>query len=210
MQNIALKKQELTAFGLFDLLKCKDLLTAEHSLNVACMTKILVRDFMRAEMGYNKAFIAGLLHDIGKVILPDYVFEDHVITTDEEMNVIKQHPVYTKLILENKGFDPDIIKAAYLHHERVDGSGYPSGLKAYDITPAARVLGIVDSFSAIIEDRPYREGQSLKRAVEILLDEKELFDVDVLSCFIKNINKVVHAASLEMIFYKHQLLKKVD
>jgi HD-GYP domain-containing protein (c-di-GMP phosphodiesterase class II) len=154
--------------------------------------------------------IAGLLHDIGKIILPDYVFEDHIITSEDEKDVIRQHPGYTKVILENKGFDPDIINAAYLHHERVDGSGYPSGLKAYEIPPTAKILSIVDSFSAITEDRPYREGQSLKRAVEILLDEKELFDVSMLSSFIKNINQVVHAASFEMVFYKHRLLKKVD
>lgn len=209
-ENQPLNIQEIKAFELFELLKSKDLLTAEHSLNVACLTKIFVRDFMRTEMDCNKAFIAGLLHDIGKVLLPDYVFENHVITTEEERNVIKQHPLYTKLILENKGFDNDIIKVAYLHHERADGSGYPSGLKVYEITPTTRILSIVDSFSAIMEDRPYREGQTLKKAVEILLDEKNLFDVSMLSCFIKNINRVAYAASLEMVFYKHQLLKKVD
>lgn len=205
-----LASQMSKAFGLYDILKWRDSLTAEHSLNVACLTKILVCDYINADMGKDKAFIAGLLHDIGKIKMPDFVFRNYVLSSQEDKDIIRQHPIYTKAILENTGFDNEIITTAYQHHERFDGSGYPSGIKENDITPTARILSIVDSFSAITEDRPYREGQPIKRAVEILLEEKELFDVSMLTAFIKNINQVVHAAGQEMNWYKHALLKRVN
>jgi len=156
------------AFKLFEILGNRDLLTAQHSLNVACITKVLVAHYIKTELGKEKAFIAGLLHDIGKVKMPDYVFSNYVIDDQEEKNIIMEHPAYSKAIIERLDFDQDIINAVFQHHERFDGSGYPSGLKEFQISPAARLLGIVDSFSAIQEDRPYRKGSNVKKTVDIL------------------------------------------
>lgn len=202
-QDAAATSQMKKAFNLFEILANRDILTAQHSLNVACLTKTLAANFIKTELGKEKAFIAGLLHDIGKVKMPDFVFSNYVIDTQEEKEVIQQHPAYSKAILENMGFDADIVKASYQHHERFDGSGYPSGLKEFQITPAARLLSIVDSFSAILEDRPYRKGANVKNAVDILLQEKELFDVQMLSTFFKHINHIVSLSGIEVERYKN-------
>lgn len=193
---------ETKAFYLFDVLKKRDYLTAEHSLNVACIAKIAAASYIKVDLTSDKVFTAALLHDIGKIKMPDYIFKNHIISGPEERRIIMQHPVYTKTILENMDFDTDIIEAASQHHERVDGSGYPSGLKRTEISQTAKLLGIIDSFSAIMENRPYRKGKSLIIAIETLLKAKALYEANMLSKFIKNVNTIVSAADRELISFK--------
>ncbi len=200
---LEIRSQMKKAFALFELLAKKDILTAHHSLNVACLSKTIAAHYIKTELDKDKVFIAGLLHDIGKIKLPDFVFSNHVIVKPEEKAIIEMHPIYSKEILECAGFDTDIINAVFQHHERFNGSGYPSGLKGYDITPAARLLSIVDSFSAILEDRPYRKGANVNQAVDIILHDKNLFDVQMLSTFFKHINHVINLSSLEVEKYKN-------
>lgn len=195
------------AFMLFKVLGNKDGLTAQHSLNVACIMKTLVTHFIKTELGGEEAFIAGLLHDIGKLKMPSYVFKNHIITHEKEIKVIQQHPKYSKQILEGYSFDPLIVSAAYQHHERLDGSGYPSGLTAFEISSTARLLGIVDSFSAIKEDRLYRKGVESNKAIELLLEKQGIYDVDMLSIFIKNINHILICSKLEVDGYKRWVSK---
>lgn len=200
---LEVKSQMKKAFALFELLAKKDILTAHHSLNVACLTKILATKYIKTELDKDKAFIAGLLHDVGKIKLPDFVFSNHVIVKPEERAIIEMHPVYSREILECSGFDADIIIAVSQHHERFNGSGYPSGLKGYEITPAARLLSIVDSFSAILEDRPYRKGVNVNQALDIILKDKNLYDVDMLTVFIKNINRIMSLSGIEFEKYNN-------
>ena len=206
---LEIRSQMKKAFALFELLAKKDILTAHHSLNVACLTKVLAAEYINADIGKDTAFIAGLLHDIGKMKMPDYVFGNHIITGQEEKKTIMQHPHYSKKILEDFNFDPIIITAAYQHHERLDGSGYPSGIKELEIIPIARLLGIVDSFSAIMEDRPYRKGAETRKAIEILLRDQGLYDTDMLTVFIKNINQVLSYTRQEVESYKRRFIHGV-
>lgn len=200
---LEIRSQMKKAFALFELLAKKDILTAHHSLNVACLSKTIAAHYIKTELNKDKVFIAGLLHDIGKIKLPDFVFSNHVIVKPEEKAIIEMHPIYSKEILECAGFDTDIINAVFQHHERFNGSGYPSGLKGYDITPAARLLSIVDSFSAILEDRPYRKGANVNQAVDIILHDKNLFDVDMLTVFFKNINRIMSLSGIEFERYNN-------
>lgn len=203
---LEIRSQMKKAFALFELLAKKDILTAHHSLNVACLSKTIAAHYIKTELNKDKVFIAGLLHDIGKIKLPDFVFSNHVIVKPEEKEAIMQHPKYSKMILEDFAFNPIIITAAYQHHERLDGSGYPSGLKELEIVPIARLLGIVDSFSAIMEDRPYRKGAEINKAIDILLKDQGLYDTDMLTIFIKNINQVLSYTRLELESYKRRFI----
>jgi putative nucleotidyltransferase with HDIG domain len=198
------------AFQLFELLSHRDILTAQHSINVACLMYILESYYINTGLGADNAFIAGLLHDIGKVKLPDYVFSNYVIDTQEDKNVIMQHPAYSKYLIVKTGFDTDIVNAVFQHHERFDGSGYPAGIQKNYITPAARSLAIADSFSALTEDRPYRAGISIESAVNILIRDRSLYDPKMLSVFLNNITHIKELVNVEYEKYKFKVTKNIN
>ena len=200
--NMVYLDKEAKTVNLLGALKNRDISTAEHSLNGACLNKTIADNFISIDLKKDKAFGSALLHDIGKIKMPDYVFSNHIIKSQDELKIIMQHPQFTKDILEKAGFDMDIIRAAYQHHERFDGSGYPSGLKKFQITPAARLLGIVDSFAALTEDRPYRKGVSIKKAVEILFKDKKLYDPQMLNMFLENVTLIAQITATEIQNYQ--------
>jgi putative nucleotidyltransferase with HDIG domain len=112
---------------------------------------------------------AGFLHDIGMIAIPDRILEKSQALTPEESRRVQEHCRIGREILEpfpHLGPVPDYI---YLHHERVDGSGYPDGRKGSEIPMGAQVVGVADSFRALVEERPYRPAHSASEAVEILI-----------------------------------------
>jgi hypothetical protein len=112
--------------------------------------------------GLEQAF---LLHDLGKIGVPDAVLNKPGPLTDEEWVLMREHPAIGLRILEGVPLTDVVRQVVYCHHERWDGGGYPEGLKAEDVPLAARVFATVDAFDAITTDRPYRPAASLEEAL---------------------------------------------
>jgi HD-GYP domain-containing protein (c-di-GMP phosphodiesterase class II) len=115
-----------------------------------------------------KIRIAGLLHDLGKLAVPNSILDKPDKLTEEEFMVIKSHTYYTKEILKEIDGIDDIAEWAANHHEKLDGSGYPEGLKGDEIGEIDRHVAVCDMYQALTEDRPYRKGLELKQAIDII------------------------------------------
>jgi HD-GYP domain-containing protein (c-di-GMP phosphodiesterase class II) len=132
--------------------------------------------------------IAGHLHDIGKFALPDEILKKPGPLTQQEWNIVKKHPVigadYLKdiRIFQGKG---GVIEMVLYHHERWDGKGYPAGLKKREIPLGARIIAVADAFSAMTDNRPYREPLSFEEALEELKKGSgSQFDPEIVDIFL--------------------------
>jgi len=123
---------------------------------------------------------AARLHDIGKLAISNRILDRPGRLTDEEYATIRQHPVITHRILERVPGFSELAPVASAHHERLDGSGYPSGLSASELTTPMRVLAVADVYEALTAERPYRPAWSSDRALEFIrLDVPQRLDPDV-------------------------------
>ena len=113
--------------------------------------------------------IAGKLHDLGKIGVPDSILLKPGKLTNEEFNLVKEHPVVGVNILGNISSLSNVIPAIRHHHERFDGKGYPDGIKGDDIPLWARIMAVADTYHALTSDRPYRDGMSLQKAMDIII-----------------------------------------
>ena len=144
--------------------------TAMHSSGVVVPAVRLAELIGMSEEECKKIMIAGYLHDIGKLTIPKSILNKNDKLTDEEFNVVKEHAYYTYILLKDiPGFE-QIRDWAGLHHEKLDGAGYPFGLKADDIPMGARIMAVADLFSAVAEIRPYRAGMSKEEVIKVLHD----------------------------------------
>lgn len=129
---------------------------------------------------------AGLLHDIGKIGTPRDILDKPGKLTNEEYQVIQEHPRMGARILEPISAYAEVIPIVLQHHERIDGSGYPHGLSGETICLGARIMAVADSFDAMTSERPYRHGMDRESAVEIIKqDAGHLFDLKVVEAFLK-------------------------
>ncbi len=177
--------------------------TASHSTGVATVAHGLAAAHGLDEETCLKLKIAGYLHDIGKVSVPQEILEKNGSLTEKERLIMTGHSFYThKIIHDVRGFD-DIGKWAANHHEFVDGSGYPFGLKGEELDTEARIMTVADIFTALTETRPYRQSMETAEAIKVLedLSKKGKIDETVLSTLTQNaaeIDKVrKHAQDLE-------------
>ena len=135
----------------------KDTYTSGHSLRVATYAKeIAMRYCYSAEMQEN-VFMTGLLHDVGKIGIPNAIINKPSKLTDDEYDIIKTHPGIGAKILERITAVPFIAIGAHWHHERYDGKGYPDGLKGEEIPEIARIIGVADAYDAMSSKRSYRD-----------------------------------------------------
>jgi putative nucleotidyltransferase with HDIG domain len=112
---------------------------------------------------------AGLLHDIGKIRFSTRVFRNVAEQPSKSiLKQIKKHPETGKTMLANLNFPPRIIDSVYAHHEREDGTGYPRGITGEKIPLGAKIIGIADTFDALVTDRPYQKGRSLDEAFLVM------------------------------------------
>jgi HD-GYP domain-containing protein (c-di-GMP phosphodiesterase class II) len=128
---------------------------------------------------------ASLFHDIGKIRLSDKIVSGHEKPTDKEWTQIHKHPIYGKEIVE-KSLLRNIGEIIVQHHERLDGSGYPYGLKGDDISLEARIISVIDAFDAMTTDRSYSKAKTIDEAVEEIKMEAGLkFDSEIVNLFIE-------------------------
>lgn len=135
----------------------KDKYTNGHSARVARYAKEIARRMGKTEKEQEDIYYMGLLHDIGKIGVPDDIINKTSRLTDEEYDIIKKHPSIGADILKNISEMPDIATGAHWHHERYDGKGYPDGLKGEEIPQVARIIGVADAYDAMTSNRSYRD-----------------------------------------------------
>lgn len=147
----------------------KDTYTKGHSSSVSRYSAALARAINLPESEVERIALGALLHDVGKIGIPEDVLRKPTHLSDSEWEVMKQHPVIgaEKVLMPNEALR-DLIPMVKYHHEHWDGSGYPEKLKGEQIPFSARIVAIADAYHALISDRPYRKGLSVQKACEIL------------------------------------------
>jgi len=170
--------------SLANALDARDRYTAGHSLRVSQISSAIARALDLDPEDQECIRIGALLHDIGKIGIPDHVLQKPGVLSDAEFALIKQHPSIGCRILEGvNGFAP-YLQAVELHHENWDGSGYPRGLEGKAIPLAARIVHVADAWDAMTTDRPYRLGFSQARALAIIrINAGIQFDPDIVEVF---------------------------
>lgn len=160
LDNVAaLIGRQQTTIDIFDMLhnmRQVDDSTYAHCLNVALISRMIGKWLHFSKEELDTLTLAGLLHDIGKTKIPDEILNKDSKLTDEEFNLIRQHPQFGYDILKMQPLDSHIKKAALLHHERCDGSGYPMGLTLDEIDDYALIIAIADVYDAMTAARSYR------------------------------------------------------
>ena len=149
----------------------KDNYLMEHSVNVAVLMSILGKH-LELERSYLHQCVTGaLLHDIGKILIPDSVLHKPDKLTNDEYSIMKKHATYSQKILQrNARFSQVSINVAAQHHERMDGRGYPLGLKGDEISVEARMASVVDIYDAITADRVYHKGMTPSNALKRMME----------------------------------------
>ena len=164
----------------------KDPYTKGHSTSVSRYAEALARAINLPEDEVQKITLGGLLHDVGKIGIPENVLRKPGKLENDEWEIMKQHPVIgaEKVLAPNEALS-HLIPIVKYHHEHIDGSGYPEHLKGDEIPLSARIVAVADTYHALISDRPYRKGMSVEKACEILQEGAgRLWDADLVRHFI--------------------------
>jgi diguanylate cyclase (GGDEF)-like protein/PAS domain S-box-containing protein/putative nucleotidyltransferase with HDIG domain len=171
--------------GLVNAVDAKDRYTREHSEDVTQRALLLARALGVSEKEQRILAVAGPLHDVGKVAVPDRILRKPSRLTEEELAVIKQHVAYGVAIIRGVLDDADVVAAVAHHHERWDGTGYPSGIPGPATPLVGRIMQVADAVSAMMMDRPYRRGLTWDTVVGALrAGAGTQFDPDLVEVFI--------------------------
>ncbi len=160
---------EELATSLAGAIDAKDPYTKGHSTSVSKYAEALARALNMPEAEVQRIKLGALLHDVGKIGIPESVLKKPTHLSDEEWEVMKQHPTIgaEKVLMQNEALK-DLMPMVKYHHEHIDGSGYPCKLKGDEIPLEARIVAVADTYHALISDRPYRKGLGVEKACEIL------------------------------------------
>lgn len=179
------KAYQATLEGWVRALDLRDKETEGHTKRVTRLTERLARSMGVEGEALENIKRGALLHDIGKMGIPDSILLKNGELTEEERNIIKEHPIYARRMLKDIEFLRSAIDIPYCHHEKWDGTGYPRGLKGMDIPFAARVFAVVDVWDALISDRPYRKALPAEEVrKQIRADAGKHFDPNVVKAFL--------------------------
>ena len=184
----------------FTLIKKRDAYTSQHSLNVTILSIAFGRYLGHSEQILKTIGLCGLLHDIGKVRIPLEILNKEGTFTREEFEIMKQHPELGRdYLLKQKEIDYEVVHAAYSHHERMNGTGYPQGLLGAEIPYYARLVAIIDTYDAITNDRCYQPGRTTLQAHKILYQGAgSHYDEELVKSFIQWLGLYPPASIVEM------------
>jgi len=182
-QQSAFRNSLICAFN--QLLDLKDISTGVHSTRLAEWAIRVARKLNIPEEHMYQVEVAALLHDIGKIGVPDAILKKQGPLTAEERAVINRHSEYSWSILRLLPGLEDASVYTLHHHENVDGRGYPARLKGADIPLVSRIVSVIDAYDAMVSNRCYRKGLEHAEAVRRLLESAGTqFDLDVVQSFI--------------------------
>lgn len=175
------------------LLDSKDEYTAQHSAAVAMYCRDMATVLDLDEEDADALHLAGLLHDLGKVGVPDAVLRKACELDAEEWELIRQHPEKGAEVLSHLAAYQKVADIVRFHHERLDGSGYPNGIGEESIPELSKMLAVADSYHAMTSDRPYRGARS---SFEALKELREMADVTLDAAYVEALAKVLHDKDL--------------
>jgi putative nucleotidyltransferase with HDIG domain len=185
---------EATIEGWSRALDLRDKETEGHTQRVTELTLALARRMGLSEERLILIKRGALLHDIGKMGIPDYILNKPEELTEEEQQIMRQHPKFAYDMLEPIAYLRDALDIPYCHHEKWDGTGYPRGLSGTQIPLEARLFTIVDVWDAITMDRPYRKGWPKKKALEYIREQSgKYFDPYLVEIFFQEIENEVYS-----------------
>ena len=199
-----------TINALAQTIDAKDRYTNGHSQRVAYYSKEIARRMGKSESEQNTVYIAGLLHDLGKIRIPEAVINKDTSLSEDEEEIIKIHPITGYHILRGLYTDKSINEGAKYHHERYHGKGYPSRLSGDEIPEIARIIGVADSYDAMASNRSYRMAlpQEVVRA-EIEKGKNTQFDPDIADIMLQMIDEDVEY-NMRQTEYQHKKILVVD
>lgn len=204
-------------FNMLHNMRQYDDLTFAHCMNVALISNILASWLNLSQEDIETATLCGLLHDIGKLAIPDQIIKKPGKLTDEEYRVIKTHTIEGYNILKDQKISDHIKNSALMHHEKCDGSGYPLGLSADKIDPFAKIVAIADVYDAMTAARVYRGPLCPFQVIEIFEKEGlQKYDAEYILKFLENVvntymnNRVLLSDGTEgdIVYINHAILSK--
>ncbi len=154
-----------------DVVDAKSPFTYRHSQGVADVAESIANEMGLAKDRVQLVRRAALLHDLGKLAVPNTILDKNAALTDKERAVVHEHPFLTRTVLERITSFEELAIVAGEHHEKLDGSGYPLGIGAEEIRVESRVIAVADCFAALAEERPYRKAMDIEAILEIIAGE---------------------------------------
>ncbi len=191
------------------MMEARDTYTKGHSQRVAFYARKIAETLALSETERSMLYIAGIVHDIGKIGIPDAVLLKPGKLTEEEYKIIQYHSEFSYQIIKDINRFNTIADWVRYHHERCDGSGYPKGLKSKEIPLGSKILAIADVFDAITTNRPYRKALNFEEAIDLMVSKEKGLDKDIL-------NKVTDTLRDSFIFedmnepYRHFMPEHID
>jgi len=175
-----------TIKGWSRMLELRDNETQGHTIRAAEMTVLLAKELQVNEDELTHIHRGVLLHDIGKMGIPDSILLNPNRLTEEERKIVQKHPAYANETLSPIKYLERALDIPHYHHEKWDGTGYPAGLKGEQIPLSARIFAIIDVWDALTSPRPYHEAWSKEKAVEYIKDNSAIhFDPKIVEAFLK-------------------------
>ena len=183
-QAMAMRAAVVCAFS--QMLDLRDLNTGMHSTRLAEWGLRVARSLGVPEHSLPDLEPGALLHDIGKVAIPEHILGKPGRLTDEEFEIVKRHPEFGWTVIRNlPGLEHTSLQILH-HHENFDGTGYPAGLKGTEIPIGARIVSVIDAFDAMISTRPYRAGLPMEEVIRRLHESSGTqFDPLVVDAFVR-------------------------
>ncbi|OEF99980.1 hypothetical protein BHF71_06810 [Vulcanibacillus modesticaldus] len=178
--------------SIIQLLEIHDKYTKDHSQNVALLAREIAKEMELSREEIEKAYWAGMLHDIGKILIPESILNKEGPLTKDEYQQIKNHPYWGYMTLSKSKLLTDISEYVLQHHEHWDGSGYPKNLKGDEIHLISQILAVADTWDAMRSDRSYRKALTKEIAIKEIVDKKgEQFSPKVVDVFLRVIDNQV-------------------
>ncbi len=168
-------------------LKTSDEYTFKHSVDVATIAMITAKSAGLSKTEVYNIGVSGLLHDVGKTKVPDEILNKPGPLNDEEFTIMKNHSLYGYRMIEHNDELTQAVKLAVLqHHEKIDGSGYPLGVKSDQITKFAKILSVSDIYDALVTDRPYKQAFTQRTAIEMIMSMTGELDITIMQKFLES------------------------
>jgi putative two-component system response regulator len=170
-QQQVIRKNHINAIlALSSALDAKDHYTRGHSLRVASFSRSIAKVMAMEPEWISALELGGLLHDVGKIAIPDSILNKKGTLVELEQKIVRRHPVISHSIASRMIDNPVVLDSILYHHESWDGNGYPSGLKGGQIPLAASIISVADVYDALTTSRPYRKPHPIKIAKEALFE----------------------------------------
>lgn len=166
-------------------IKTHDNYLFSHVTNVAILAMIIGKEMKLSGQEQKDLGLAALLHDFGMTKIDSRIYDKSQPLTPEEWVEIKHHPDYSLELLKQTGsFSEEVLRGVHEHHERIDGSGYPRGIKSQDIHLFGKIIAVADVYDACISPRKHRKRMTPYDALKNLLSQSHLFDINILKSFV--------------------------